>query len=353
MQIGSASRTFADEGGKTPAQLWAERKARERGETPSPTVAEPALIPSQTSGSGAGWKSSYTGKTWAPVQIASATPVGQADVVANEPSEAEASAPSVRDIQSQFAHGEVEQPEPSRAIPIPGLPTGPTEPEVGHDAQQPVPSPPPQPRSPTPPTPPVREGSPIRVAMPVGRGDVADAHEEQRSPPPAMPIESLQEAVPDERDLEESPHDLGRAAAETTAADMQPQDGIQAKVQYDYEKSEDNEIDLREGEYVTDIEMVDKDWWLGVNERGERGLFPGNYVEVEDHVDTAGLETAPEPEREPEVAAAAVPAVGSQGPTATALYDYEAAEDNEISFPEGAKIENVVSVFPLLGVSPC
>jgi hypothetical protein len=134
---------------------------------------------------------------------------------------------------------------------------------------------------------------------------------------------------------------------------VQPQGGIQAKVQYDYEKSEDNEIDLREGEYVTDIEMVDKDWWLGVNERGERGLFPGNYVEMEEHVDTAGHEAAlePEPEPEPEVAAAAAPAVGSQGPTATALYDYEAAEDNEISFPEGAKIENVVSVFPLLGVS--
>jgi hypothetical protein len=190
--------------------------------------------------------------------------------------------------------------------------------------------------------------------MPVGQG-VADAHEEQHSPPPALPVQSLQEAVPDERDLEEDSHDLGRAAAEATAPE-QPQGGLRAQVQFDYEKAEDNEIELREGEFVTDIEMVDEDWWVGVNAQGERGLFPGNYVEiVEDdkHETHAPAVHEYEPEPEPAAAVPALPTpaaapapaadVSSKGPTATALFDYEAAEDNEIGFPEGVKITNVVS----------
>jgi hypothetical protein len=172
-----------------------------------------------------------------------------------------------------------------------------------------------------------------------------------------MPIQSLQEVVPDEKDLEDDTHhDLGRAAAEAVAEPTvgeQSAGSIRAIVQFDYEKAEDNEVELHEGELVTEIEMVDKDWWLGVNARGERGLFPGNYVEIiegDDHEDTA-THYVPQPvaEPEPEHVAAAVHEEaptngGSHQPTATALYDYEAAEDNEISFPEGAKIVNVVCV---------
>ncbi|KLO94519.1 ABP1-actin-binding protein [Fusarium fujikuroi] len=69
--VGAASRTFADQGGKTPAQLWAERKARERGEDTSSTPA-PAPVgstsPVQPQKSGSEWKSGYSGKSWAPVQ---------------------------------------------------------------------------------------------------------------------------------------------------------------------------------------------------------------------------------------------------------------------------------------------
>lgn len=368
VQVGSASRTFADQGGKTPAQLWAERKAKERGGAVPAAEPTPQPIQSQTSGQGE-WKSSYTGKSWAAVQTVrdTAGSTRAPDVKASEPvapQEAEAEPLAhVQDVRSQFAH-EIAPPVPqtSRPVPLPGLATQPSEPEPEYEpepepvaeTQQVLPTPPPQPRSPTPPTPPVRESSPIRVAMPVGRS-VADAHEEQHSPPPAMPIQSLQEVVPDEKDLEDDTHhDLGRAAAEAVAEPTVGEPGsIRAIVQFDYEKAEDNEVELHEGEVVTEIEMVDKDWWLGVNARGERGLFPGNYVEIiegDDHEDTH-THHVPEPvaESEPKPVAAAVREEaptngGSHQPTATALYDYEAAEDNEISFPEGAKIVNVVCV---------
>ncbi|CAI7664226.1 unnamed protein product [Penicillium glandicola] len=374
-QIGAASRTFADEGGKTPAQIWAERKAKERGVAPSSGNTEPASnlapIQSQTSGQGE-WKSSYAGKSWAPVQTAqekSYIPEQPVDAKANDQQEDEPR-PHVSGIRDQFSHDDTPTPlapppppvpQASRPVPVPGLSSAPVESEPEHDARQVLPTPPPQPRSPTPPTPPVRESSPIQIAMPVGNSvadSVADVHEEQHSPPPAMPIRSLQEVVPDERDLEDDSHDLGRAAAETTAPQQpeQPQGGPRAQVQYDYEKAEDNEIELREGEYVTDIEMVDQDWWVGVNTQGERGLFPANYVEIVE--DEEPVSHAPvgshQYEEEPESAAAPIPDApapaaapstatpsGSKGVTATALYDYEAAEDNEIGFPEGVQISNV------------
>jgi hypothetical protein len=115
--------------------------------------------------------------------------------------------------------------------------------------------------------------------------------------------------------------------------------GKRAIVQYDYGKAEDNEIELKEGEYVTNIDMVDEDWWMGQNAHGETGLFPSNYVElVEDGAGAAAPVLAAE-----EHAPSPGPPPAKAGPTATAQYDYEAAEDNEISFPEGAKISNLVS----------
>ncbi len=382
-------RTFADRGGKTPAQLWAEKKARERGlsgtnDTPQQGSAPP--IASQMSGGGE-WKSGYSGKSWAPVQI---TRTGQSGTNLDEQhtgdEEAQEEAPSspaggVGAIRDRFkgappmgaanvgSAGRASSPPPletsskpnaGRGIPIPGLPSRP--PQTQEEEAPRMPTPPAQPpRSPTPPTPPAREsGSPIRVAMPVSRGhneqDIEDARDEQFSPPPAMPTRSLAQAIPHEDDLTEEPagHDPARRAGEAAAAASfgeqaaeaahpgAHESGKRALVQYDYEKAEDNELELREGEYVTNIEMVDEDWWMGQNPRGETGLFPSNYVELIDDGgagEQAAHQAEPEPEPEQQHGGGAEP---SQGATATALYDYEAAEGNELSFPEGAKIAGIV-----------
>lgn len=281
--VGTASRTFADQGGKTPAQIWAEKKARERGLSGSAEAIQPshsgqAPLQSQTSGGGE-WKSGYTGKSWAPVQT---TPTGksagssigqQRTGEVETPAEEEAArSPTggISSIRDRFSGAppmgapatNFERPapepdtsnKPNRGIPIPGLPAHPS----ASEAAPSMPSPPPQPpRSPTPPTPEMRPTSPIRVAMPVARGaapEVADAHEEQMSPPPAMPIRSMERAAPEpepEDDEPETGPDPGRAQAQATAAASFGQSvvetmpsassaaggggGKRALVQYDYE----------------------------------------------------------------------------------------------------------------------
>ncbi|KAL6720712.1 actin binding protein [Lecanora helva] len=391
-------RTFADQGGKTPAQLWAEKKARERGLSGASDIppsgisgATAAPVADQKSGE---WKSGYEGKSWAPVQTSrtgqSASSASQQNAGQEEHEQEEAPASpagNVGAIRDRFKGAPPmgaanvgsgpsppspppldtsNKPNAGRGIPIPGLPSRPPQSQAEEEAPR-MPTPPAQPpRSPSPPTPPAMDsGSPIRVAMPVGRShndqEVEDAREEQFSPPPSMPTRSLAQAVPHEDDLTGEPqgHDLARGTGGATAAvafgeeaaeSARPgakESGKRALVQYDYEKAEDNELELREGEYVTNIEMVDEDWWMGQNPRGEAGLFPSNYVELVEGDGEAAAQTSREPpaqpQPEPEVhhAGAGGGAEANQGATATALYDYEAAEENELSFPENAVITGV------------
>lgn len=396
-------RTFADEGGKTPAQIWAEKKARERGiggtgdKSPSTGVGAPVSpLTSQTSGE---WKSGYAGKSWAPVTTTKTgqssnslehqqtgqdgehsdegpqSPVGGVGVLRdrfkNAPPMGAATTGSERSLPSPTPLDTSTKSDVVRGIPTPGYPKRPAQ-EIREAPR--MPSPPPQPpRSPTPPTPPAMDsGSPIRVAIPIARGQepgIEDAHQEQFSPPPAMPTRSLEQAVPHEDELEDetSGPDPARATATAVAANSFGQQatesaqpgthtsGKRALVQYDYEKAEDNELELKEGEYVTNIEMVDEDWWMGQNLHGETGLFPSNYVELVEDDASRGHGHGPEQPLQHESTAESAPPAGpvpsmldaghdsSHGVVATALYDYEAAEDNELSFPDGAKITGVVS----------
>ncbi|MCJ1477034.1 hypothetical protein MMC13_005705 [Lambiella insularis] len=393
-----ASRTFADEGGKTPAQIWAERKARARGlnetqEQPnSPGVGGPTSpMASQNSGGGE-WKSGYSGKSWAAVQTVNTGQssgrlgqqgTGENKIEQNETSQSlaggvgalrdkfrDATSTGIAEVDSERSAPNPPLPDNSskpnvgRGVPIPSLPPKAVQGiKSGNYEQESLPPPPLQPpRSPSPPTPAEEEdeetGSPIRVAVPVRRGEdieVEDARNEQFSPPPAMPARSLVEAASHEEDLAEEPsgYDAARGAGQTAAVSSfghealheanssSHESGKRALVQYDYEKAEDNELELKEGEVITNIEMVDDDWWMGENPRGETGLFPSNYVELVE--DSEHHEHAAQPE--PVAKAAPLPGAArghaAAGPTATAIYDYEAAEDNELSFPENAKITDV------------
>lgn len=373
--VGAASRTFADQGGKTPAQIWAEKKAREGGSIGSiPAAASPVPVAQQTTGGSSSWKSGYTGKSWAPVQIGAATRAApeEEQQEAREAGEEESSAPTgVSALRDRFkntapigagipptsraAEEEYQAPppvpdnsRPTGGFALPGLPSRPA-PADEEEEEQEDPSAYQTVEEET-----GRSPSPIRVAAPVAREPVVERLEE-RAPPP-LPVEDI--PVPREEELqdEQEAGHVARAAASAVAeqtfehaphvADSQDQQGgKRALVQYDYEKAEDNEIDLVEGEYVTNIDMVDEDWWMGTNARGESGLFPSNYVEIVEGGDAAPAPPAAPVAAVPAPAPAAPPAApaaaAAAGPTATALYDYEAAEDNELSFPEDATITNL------------
>lgn len=57
-------------------------------------------------------------------------------------------------------------------------------------------------------------------------------------------------------------------------------DGVSAVALYDYEKDEENEINLREGEQVSNVTDLGDGWYSGTSSSGQTGLFPGNYVEI-------------------------------------------------------------------------
>lgn len=376
--VGAASRTFADQGGKTPAQLWAEKKAAQGGG--SGASSQPVTSPVTAQKSGSEWKSGYEGKKWGSVETGSSA-FGRSggvveqktgdDAPAREQQPEEPSSgggvSAMRDMFKGSAPMGQAAPQVPRTVtgdrdepsapPIPGVssrPSGgfqlPGLPDRGipKDEEE-------EEEVATPPVP-QREESPARIAVPVPRGPEPTIEPADPIPPRPVPVPAIEKELPEEDELPEEPagKDPARGAAAAVAEQSFGRDAVEetqtaseggkrALVQYDYEKAEDNELELREGEYVTDIEMVDEDWWMGTNAKGESGLFPSNYVElVEDSSAAAAVagRAAPPPPApaaaEPEAAAPA-----GEGKTATAQYDYEAAEDNELGFPEGAKITNL------------
>ncbi|KAF9134510.1 hypothetical protein BGW39_006775 [Mortierella sp. 14UC] len=155
--------------------------------------------------------------------------------------------------------------------------------------------------------------------------------------------------------------------ASTEHPELNVSGSVSAIVLYSYEKSEENEMSLIEGEIILNVTELDVGWWSGESEDGTRsGLFPANYVEViehaqqqeqhhdahDDHHTAAaaavhdhhqGHEVEHDTYATPQHAhdAGAAPAGGAEKPSAVALYDYQAGEPNEVSFNEGEAITEI------------
>jgi hypothetical protein len=139
------------------------------------------------------------------------------------------------------------------------------------------------------------------------------------------------------RDDEERISILQREDEQRQAAAAQPPrpaapggSSLRARAIYDYPAGESNEIDLVDGEVITDVVQVDEGWWTGTNSQGRNGLFPSNYVEVLEEARAAPASAPP-----------SMPTRPAGGVTATALYDYDVNEEGEIALREGDRITGI------------
>ncbi|KAG0260499.1 hypothetical protein BG011_001868 [Mortierella polycephala] len=185
------------------------------------------------------------------------------------------------------------------------------------------------------------------------------------------------EAEEQERRLEEevraaTAQSVALGADALMATSGHPEDAttssVSAIVLYSYDKAEENEMTLFEGEIIRNVTELDVGWWSGESEDGTRsGLFPANYVEVIEHANEhqhGAVANAFNDEQEHQyqngqahdyshdvhAQAQETPAHlhhetanAGQGkkPSAVALYDYSAGEPNEISFLEGQTIVEI------------
>ncbi|KAJ4944890.1 hypothetical protein JOQ06_013429 [Pogonophryne albipinna] len=128
--------------------------------------------------------------------------------------------------------------------------------------------------------------------------------------------------------------------------------GYELKVQakHDFTPEGPGELGLRSGDVVTNVEMVDNDWYRGTC-RGSTGFFPANYVNI--------LSNSPKPQPERK---ARQPSATVSGPRCVARFDFEGESGQELSFSEGdviqlkaylgedwaqGQIGNTTGVFPL------
>ena len=56
---------------------------------------------------------------------------------------------------------------------------------------------------------------------------------------------------------------------------------LQAEALFDFAKEDSADIDLKKGERITNISIFSPGWWPGTNSSGKRGHFPGNYVNLD------------------------------------------------------------------------
>lgn len=251
--IGTANKDFASQGGKTPAQLWQEKKARERGlsdaSEPAPVRAASPGITAEIPGA---FSPNITGTS--NTDTPDSPQAGGVSALRDRfkgmpmPSESNQGYSHQRDSSpppAPMASKPVSQPqyddheEDEDVVPQSNQRSVPPPPQIQH--RSPSPSPP---------------GSPVRIVMPVARGAARSPSPEIERPktpsPELKPIQPMAAAIG------AGAIGAGIGAAASSHHGAVELTGRQATVLYDYSKAEDNELELVEGEIIGMIEIADE-----------------------------------------------------------------------------------------------
>lgn len=109
-----------------------------------------------------------------------------------------------------------------------------------------------------------------------------EEEEEVAAFPPALPSRNTApEPTAEESEQEENTYVPPPPPRRNVEPEPEPEkeEAPWAIAEYDYEAGEENELTFEENDKIINISFVDDDWWLGKLEKtGEEGLFPSNYV---------------------------------------------------------------------------
>ncbi|MGH0146486.1 UNVERIFIED_CONTAM: hypothetical protein FKN15_008482 [Acipenser sinensis] len=101
--------------------------------------------------------------------------------------------------------------------------------------------------------------------------------------------------------------------------------GLRGRVLHDFAAEHPDELMLRAGDTVTQLEKVDAAWYHGTC-RGRSGIFPVDFVEVDVPAATNGKKARPPP-------------ASISGPRCVARFDFEGEHADELTFFEGDVIK--------------
>jgi len=166
------------------------------------------------------------------------------------------------------------------------------------------------------------------VAFSAGAGSSAFDHEDDKKPKYDIGMNSAGSPSSSSANIStigSSSNISANSSANPVKSDKPDSELVELVTIYAYDATEENELTFAEGETIFLIEKDESGWWRGRNKKGVEGVFPSNFVEVVGEEGGGGTSGTVEINAD-----------------YTALYDYEAEDDTELTIKEG-EILHVIS----------